>query len=149
MRGLMRRLVVLFIVPAISSCAGQRVVATKSMEDQAKIEVLRVAKDPNSVEFGGPFAAGHRLNYTLLCGYVNWTNGFGGHVGWTLVGVMFPDNGNPPSFLPDALPAEIQCPVANANPPPPGISDELKRKHGIDTRDPLIVPSDYNLRKGR
>lgn len=143
----MRRFAVLLALPAISGCAGQRVVVSKSIEDQAKIEVLRVAKDPNSVEFGGPFIAGHRLNFTLLCGYVNWSNGFGGRVGWTLVGVMFPDNGSPPAFLPDSLPATLQCPIANANPPPPGVSDELKRKHGIETYDPLVVPSDYNLRK--
>lgn len=145
----MRRIAVLLALPAISGCVGQQVAVTKSMEDLAKIEVLRSAKDPDSVEFGGPFVAGHRLNYTLLCGYVNWTNGFGGRVGWTLVGVMFPDNGNLPVFLPDSLPATIQCPLANANPLPPGVSSELKRKHGIETSDPFIVPSDYNLKKSR
>jgi hypothetical protein len=120
----------------LGGCAGQRVVTQKSMEDQAKLEILRAARDPSAIEFAGPFVSGHRINFTLLCGYVNGTNMFGGHEGWTLVGVIFPDHGGPPSILPNSLPPAIQCPLANASPPLPGVSDELKRKHGISSQEP-------------
>jgi hypothetical protein len=120
----------------LSSCAGQRIETTKSMEDTAKIVILKTARDPSSIEFGGRFASGHRLNYTLACGWVNGANGFNGKTGWTLVGVMFPDNGLEPFVLPSSLPADLQCPLAGAKPDDPGVSNELMRKHGIGAPEP-------------
>jgi hypothetical protein len=140
----MKRVAALFVPLALSACGGQRVVVSKSIEDEVKIEILRMAKDPDSVEFGGPFVAGHRLNFTVICGYVNWKNGFGGRVGWTLLAFMVGQNGGQHTLLPDPL---IHCALANATPPQPSVSAELMRKHGIEPYDPLVVPSDYNLRK--
>jgi hypothetical protein len=120
----------------LSGCAGTQVELTKSMEDAAKTEILKAVKDPESIEFGGRFAAGHRLNFTILCGWVNGKNGFGGKTGWTLIGVEFPDNGGDPYFVPRSLSTETQCELAHAMPEPPGVSKDLLTKHGIGALEP-------------
>lgn len=51
-----------------------------AQEEQAKLAVRSTLKDPHSAMFEG-LEAGTTHDGTIVCGYVNAKNGFGGYVG--------------------------------------------------------------------
>lgn len=132
---MLKVLVPLAAVIGLAACGGQRVEVTKSIEDQAKLEILRSVRAPDSIAFSGRFVGSHNINHTIVCGWVNGANGFGGHTGWTMVAVVFFDNPRPSEIISEGDRAEIQCALANAKPVRPNVSDALLKKHGIGAQE--------------
>lgn len=138
--------VVVVLVFTVAGCMSWRPASlTPELTNGAKIAVLSQLRDPGSAQFSEPFAVAEKDGSLAICGLVNGRNGFGGYAGASVFAVVRQPSGEFNSL--NGQDNSVFCGLTGASyfsrTPP----KEILAAQGITTPEPLVVPSDYNLKK--